>query len=249
VQSSFFSQEGIAEIRQLGGASGAILFDWLGHGYYAAKRFSSRHPYTLVSEWLCADIASLLNLPIPSRQVMVHDGQKWLGFEWRDNGNSFEVGMETKLMNPEAVVGMLAFDVLVCNRDRHHGNVLLQHPSPDMGGYILHVIDHSHALIGNLPNFEALLEFVAANPDPDAFLRVAPVEIRSLVQSLDEFAPWIQRINDLTETQIESSVSHIPREWRPMPDDSVKLVDFLLERKAKVPGLIKAGIGNFPACK
>jgi len=248
VQSSIFNQEGIAEIRKLGGASGAILFNWLGHGYYAAKRFSSNYPYTLVSEWLCADIASLINLPIPSRQVIVYNGQKWLGFEWRDNGNSFEMGMESKLMNPEVVAGMLAFDVLVCNRDRHRGNILLQHPSPDMGGYTLHIIDHSHALIGNLPNYDTFVEFIGANLDPDAFLRVAPVEIRSLVQCLDDFAPWVKRINRLTRTQIESSVTHMPREWRPMPDDTTKLVDFLVERKAKIAGLIKAGVGNFPAC-
>ena len=118
-----------------------------------------------------------------------------------------------------------------------------------MGGYTLHVIDHSHALIGNLPNFDAFVAFVGANPDPDAFLRVAPLEIRSLVQCLDDFAPWIQRINNLTENQIERSVTHMPGEWRPMPDDTTKLVDFLLERKGKVAGLIKAGIGNFPTCK
>ena len=249
VQPSFFSQEGIAEIRQLGGATGAKLFDWLGHGYYAAKRFSPDHPYTLISEWLCADIASFINLPIPTRQIIPHNGEKWLGFEWRDNGQTFMAGMENKLVNIEAVCGMLLLDVLICNRDRHAGNVVLQHPSPDMDGYVLNVIDHSHALIGDLPDFQTFVNYVHFNPDPDTFLRIAPPQLRSIVQGMDNFDLWIKKVENIAESQIKNSATHIPIEWRPTPDDTNKLVDFLIERKSKIRGLIGAGISNFPACK
>lgn len=246
VQPTFFDQQGIAELRRLTGASGGYLLDWLNHGYYAAKEYSTAKPYTLVSEYVSADIASLLGLPIPARQIITFKGRKMLGFEWRDDAKSFELGMEGKLTNASAIRGMLALDVLLCNRDRHAGNVLVQRPSPNLDRYTLYLIDHSHALIGDMPNMEALMQFLEHHPDPDPFLQVAPRELRALVTDWADFHPWLAGIESLTRTSLENILGGIPDEWRPQHNDCLLIIDLLLARKNRIRQLLDDGQVYFP---
>lgn len=239
MQPSFFDPRGIAELGSLAGASGAKLVDWLPHGRYAAKEHSDQlRPYTLVSEWLAADIASLLDLSVPARQVVPCGQNGAFGVEWRAEAKSFQPGMETKLTNPEAVIGMLAFDVFVCNRDRHAGNVLLQRPSPEMERYTLYLIDHSHALIGDLADVAELERWRSSHPDPGSFLRVAPQELRGLVDDAARFDPWVSRIGALTRSQLEDSAARIPSGWKPSPDEIPSLIDFLMDRRSAMRGLM-----------
>jgi len=239
VQSSFFDARGIAELGSLGGVSGAKLVDWLPHGRYAVKEHSGAlPPYTLVSEWLAADVASLLDLPVPARQVVPCGQNDAFGLEWRADAKSFQPGMEAKLTNPEAVIGMIAFDVFVCNRDRHSGNVLLQRPSPDMERYTLYLVDHSHALIGDLADMGDFARWCNSHPDPGSFIQVAPQELRGLVDDLARFDPWVSRIGALTRSQFEESAARIPTSWKPSPDEIPSLIDFLISRQNAMQGLI-----------
>lgn len=245
MQSPLFSQEGVAELRSLGGASSGHLVDWLNHGYFAIKEFTAAKPYTLISEWLCADIASWLGLPIPGRQTVPYNGQ-CLGFEWRDESKGFMPGMESRLMNPDAIFGMLAFDILVCNRDRHSQNILFQRPSPGVANYSLQLIDHSHALIGELADFAALEKFIGSNPDPDAFLRKVPVQLRALVNDLADFDPWINKIENLPLAVLKDSVAQIPSSWKPNPDETGRVIDFVDSRKEAIRPLLQSGKDQFP---
>jgi hypothetical protein len=162
---------------------------------------------------------------------------------------TFQRDMEKKLTNPEVIPGMFALDVFICNRDRHEENVLFQRPSPDSGRYTCYLIDHSHALIGDFPNFGGLLQFMGdeRNPDPKAFLRMAPRPLRGLVRRLSDFEPWVTRIEALSRTQLQDSLTRVPQEWKPAQDDCPALVDFLIQRKNTVRGLLEAGSSLFPA--
>lgn len=246
VQPTFFDQKGIAELGRLCGASGGYLLDWLNHGHYAAKEYSTAKPYTLVSEYISADIASLLGLPIPARQIITFKGKRMLGFEWRDDAKSFEPSMEANLTNADAIPGMLAFDVLLCNRDRHGGNVLLQRPSPSLDRYTFCLIDHSHALIGDMPNMEALIQFLKRHHEPDPFLQVAPPGLRELITNWADFDPWLSRIESLTGTKLGNILTGIPDEWRPQHNDCSLIIDFLLARKNRVRHLLFDGRAYFP---
>lgn len=246
VQPTFFEQKGIAELSRLQGASEGYLLDWLNHGHYAAKEYLTAKPYTLVSEYISADIASLLGLPIPARQIITFKGKRMLGFEWRDDAKSFEPGMEAKLTNTNAIPGMLALDVLLCNRDRHRGNVLLQRPSPSLDRYTFYLIDHSHALIGDMPNMEALMQFLRGHRDPDPFLQVVPLELRKLVSDWADFDPWLSRIESLTETNLKNILVGIPDEWRPQHNDCSLIIDFLRARMNRVRHLLIDGRAYFP---
>ncbi|MBA7678366.1 hypothetical protein ES703_86640 [subsurface metagenome] len=246
VQPTFFDQEGIAELVQLPGASGGHLLDWLNHGHYAAKEYSADKPYTLISEYISADIASLLGLPIPARQIIPFRGKKMLGFEWRGDAKSFEPGMEIKLTNANAIPGMLAFDVLLGNRDRHRGNVLFQRPSPNLDRYTFYLIDHSHALIGDMPDMETFTQFLEQHNDPTPFLQAAPEQLRALVSDWADFDPWLAKIESLTGTNLHNILVGIPSEWIPHQGDCSLIIDFLLARKNRVRHLLVDGRLYFP---
>lgn len=238
VQNSFFDQTGIAVIRHLSGASGGILVDWLNHGYYSAKPYTENRPYTLITEWLCADIATILDLRIPAREVIQFREEKLLGIEWRSNSVGFMPGMENKLTNANMIPGIFAFDILICNRDRHHNNILFQRPNPGADKYTCILIDHSHALIGNMQNKEAFERFIRNNQDPGAYIGSVPQQLKDLIVSMEDFDPWIDKIEALSHSDLQSSLAGIPSEWRPTPDESPELIDFIIFRKDNIRSLL-----------
>lgn len=236
-QPSMFDQHGIADLGALGGVSGGHLLDWFGHGYWAAKRYDSTKPWTLVSEILCADIASLLGLPIPARRVIPFNG-KWLGFEWRGDSKSFCNGMETNLINKDIVPGMIVFDVWICNKDRHSGNVILQRPSEGISQYNLSLIDHSHALIGDLPNLDALRQFIQLNNDPRCFVMPVPQQLRNVVCHLEDYIPWLMKVESFNIEQLDEVIQVIPTEWIPSQEQLASLINFVALRASNVKSLV-----------
>lgn len=236
-QPSFFDQQGFVDFGLLPGASEPHIIAWLRQGHYVAKQHDPRKPWTLVSEWLCADIASLLGLPIPARRIIPFNG-KWLGFELRSEAKSFQPGMEQNIINSEVIAGMIAFDVWVCNRDRHGGNVLLQRPSDGMQKYTLSLIDHSHALIGDLPDLIALQEFIERNNDPRCFVMPMPQQLRSVVCSLGDYTSWLIKIEGFDIEQLKATAQAIPTEWIPSQKQLTGLVEFVAHRASNVKSLI-----------
>jgi hypothetical protein len=240
-QPNFFDQQGYVDIGKVGvGVSGAHYIACLGKGslgYYVAKQYDPQKPWTLVSEWICADIASLLGLPIPARKIIPFNG-KWLGFELRSEAKSFEPGMEQNIINCEVIAGMIAFDVWICNRDRNPGNVLLQRPSDGMQKYTLSLIDHSHALIGDLPNLDALRQFIERNNDPRCFVRPTPHQLRSVVCRMGEYMKPLMKIESFDIGQLAQVIQRIPTEWIPNQEHLVDLVKFVGERATEVKSLI-----------
>ena len=240
-QPSFFEQHGYVDLGRVGVSAcnpHRIVCLGDGHqGYYIAKQYDTQSPWILVSEWLCADIASLLGLPIPARRIIPFNG-RWLGFEYRSDAKSFELGMEQNIINLEVVAGMIAFDVWVCNRDRHRGNVLLQRPSDGMQRYTLSLIDHSHALIGDLPDITALQRFIARNNDPSCFIMLMPQQLRDTVRHLGEYTPWLMKIEAFDMEQLRASAERIPTEWIPDQKQLADLIEFLAQRASTVSSLI-----------
>lgn len=239
VQQDLFDQQGIADLGPLGGASGARLLDWLKNGYFAAKYYDSAKPWTLVSEYLAADLVSLLGLPIPARRIIPFKEGLWFGSEWRADAKDFSPGMENQLTNPEVVPGMIAFDVWICNRDRNAGNMRFQRPSPGLRKYTVSLIDHSHSLIGDLPDIYELYHRIDEQGDPAWFAAPTPIQLRRLVISVEDFEPWLDKIEGIDPTQLSDTLDAIPSEWVPDSDQSKELVRFIINRAGKVRSLIE----------
>lgn len=248
MQQQFWNPSGIIQIRQLPGASGGVLLDCIGEGYFAAKDIETWKPYTLVSEWLCADIAGRLGLPIPWVRSIVYNGRVLFGMEWRSGAIGYEPGIEQRLTNPETIAGMLAFDVLICNQDRHGQNMLFQRPSENADRYQLILIDHSHALIGDMQSYASLENLLrnTYNPDPLPFLMSPPEGLLRQIKSWSDFDTWLERIEAITESELDDCVARMPSEWRPPAAETAQLIQLLVSRKDMVRTLLRNAVGQFP---
>lgn len=157
--------------------------------------------------------------------------------------------MQEKLVNPQIIAGLIVFDVLVCNRDRHGENVLMQRLNPELDQYQLQLIDHSHSLIGDLPDFAALVRWMDDYPDPGAYLRKLPQELRMMVTGHDEFDPWLNMVENLPLQVIDDSYASIPEDWRPNPDDTFQVIDLVDQRRTEVRALLLEANDLLPGLK
>lgn len=241
-QEMFPAPGGIVDWGQLQGASGGRKLEVVGDAVYASKCFIPQRPYTLASEAVCADLAILLDLPIPAYRRLSFQGKLWFSLEWRPDGRDFRPGMEEELTNIDAVPAMFAFDVLICNGDRNRNNIVFQKVSPALERYRFQLIDHSHALGGDKPTKDA---FVQGIQTPERYLQYWP-ELRSTVTSVKQFEPFLIAVENLDVSELDRIVSEVPSEWRPNPDDISYLPQFLIQRAAQLRHLISQAATQFP---
>lgn len=247
-QAEFFEQERIEGYGPLGGAhTRPILVRVRGRnpGLYVAKRYQAASPYMMIAEAVCADLASLLGLPIPIRTAIEYESHLWLGSHHMPLDSKPLIPEKLdKLVNPGDIAGILAFDVLVCNWDRHEGNLILQRESPTMDRYRLKMIDHSVALGGRRRNIE---EWIVEDKETTRYLE-KPTPLLGRIESLEDFDPICTKLEALTAEEVSQVISSVPREWRPPQDNNADLLsDFLIQRAAKVRQLLHEASACFPS--
>src|SRR6266404_5438834 len=118
----------------------------------AVAKNNTVYQYCVANEIICARLGSFLGLPVPPMGVV---SERRLGAEIWCASLDFNttgampppvVPTDCYRMFPDFSCGLLLFDVLVANSDRHASNFAL-----DNGN--LHIFDHSHALFGYAPGF------------------------------------------------------------------------------------------------
>jgi hypothetical protein len=237
-----FPVGGVIQLSSLPGASRALKLDWMGEGTYAAKCYTAEKPFTLVAETVCAELALFLNLPIPAYRAVPFQGKTWFGMEWRAENRMLEPRMIGNLVNTDTVPGIFAFDVLTCNWDRNDSNLVVQKASPALERYKLWMIDHSHALGGDLPTPN---DFLGRDKSPMQYLRYWE-NLRGLVIKWEQFQPFLKRVKALGSTQLTAMIRAVPTEWRPPGANLSYLSDFLLSRAGCLEDLLWEARGEFP---
>ncbi len=121
-----------------------------------AKINGTSAPYCLANEAVCAELGRVLGLPIPpctlidlpSKPPTRPAAQKaFASLDFNLQGVQLPPvdPAECVRLLPDLCVGVVLFDVLILNTDRHRGNLSLD----TTGVARLTVFDHSHALLGN----------------------------------------------------------------------------------------------------
>lgn len=134
--------------QQKGGASGSFAVTIYG----IAKPNSPGAPYCIPNEYICGTIGRFIGLPIPPVAIM-HTPQHNQHHHWCASLDFNHTGNDLPPVDPKACVaalpdlstGLLLFDILVANGDRHQNNFNVDfgsHPAK------MSVFDHSHALFG-----------------------------------------------------------------------------------------------------
>lgn len=114
-----------------------------------AKRNSTNSPYCVPNEFVAGRIGSVIGLPLPPGAAIEGpaDGQgpAWVSLSFTPSGERLPPvdGAQVGADLPEVAAGVVVFDILIANTDRHCGN-LAYLPSKKR----LEVFDHSHALAG-----------------------------------------------------------------------------------------------------
>jgi len=117
---------------------------------YAAKEKMSDNDYTPLNEWVCANIARKVGIPIPDFKILKDfNGSLLFGSRWETGIAPFALAYNTcTLESPEILSSILIFDLIMLNTDRHLNNLFVQNVE---GVYKLLAFDHSHTLLFHNP--------------------------------------------------------------------------------------------------
>lgn len=124
---------------------------WLLTHHSVAKVNSEDSPYLIPNEWICGRVASFLGLPIPPFALFRHGlkGKRHfasLRFGERDSTPDDTDPGVLVAKHPKLCSGIILFDVLVANGDRHVGNLKVDDPNNPRSVW---VFDHERALLGS----------------------------------------------------------------------------------------------------
>ncbi len=131
-----------------------------------------------------------------------------------------------RVRNLKEFAGVLAFDKWTANAD---GRQVVFHKEVRERKYTASFIDFGYCFNAGEWSF------------PDAPLRgvYGLNDVYQGVESWDDFAPWLQRIEMFPEQQLWSIADEIPCEWYGERDELQRLLDRLLERRSIVRQLVE----------
>lgn len=224
--------------KQLGGAAGS----WLASVGAVAKPNTPNAPYCIPNELVCSVIGRFLYLPLPPAGIISSPKAThpfWFAsFDFNLSGNSLPpidpAKCEVEL--PELCAGVVLFDVLVGNSDRHPGNLsvdLLTTPKQ------MNVFDHSHALCGGQAGNakQVLVDFQDK-------LATGGHCLLKVLSTDQHFQKWIDRIKAIPDFLIEEVVREASA-YGLSSEESSQVVAFLRHRRDHIKEIIEANKAEF----
>lgn len=137
-----------------------------------AKSNTANAPYCVANELVCAEIGRFLRLPVPPGGIVTsaHHPPMFASLNFNIAGVALPPADLTFCVNqlPHLSTGLLLFDILIANSDRHAGNLAIDAlASPAQ----MNVFDHSHALFGQAaaqgqPRLAAMIDRLAVTGGP-----------------------------------------------------------------------------------
>jgi hypothetical protein len=218
---------------------------------YIAKgaAYTPGHPYVAANELIVVRLAESLDLPVLDHKIIESNGQLFFGSAWMPSDGFYRQTSEDLFLrcwNTDVVYDLVAFDVWVCNRDRHHENLLVRKrgDGPDVVHTLL-LNDHSECLLpgGRTPDQLPTLPDVSLAD----FIRLDFV--KKAITDTGSLNAAIAKIERLEEETIRSIVREVPRE---MLEPAVNTLDaygliegFLVGRRLRVRSIVRDGRSTF----
>lgn len=221
-----------------------------------AKPNSDEAPYCVANEYVCAELARYLRLPVPPSGILHapdHEIKTWFGsMNFNINRDNLPPvnGAECVKELGHLSVGLLLFDVLIANSDRHWKNISVDFEQTPPA---MRVFDHSHALFGivkregaaRLKRMETRLGITATQEQTQGnnrhFLLDCGLDTRM-------FPHWFERIASIPPFAIED----ICRSAVGIGIDELEsktAIEFLSDRRKRIRDLINANRSEFKGIK
>lgn len=205
------------------------------------KAIRNNHSYLIANEWISSSIASFLGLPAPPFAIMQKSDARTRMFVTI----RFDQNSKQKNVNPEALwranrwltIGIITFDVLICNQDRHDSNIKVDKPEAPKQ---VHVFDHERAI------------FYCQNGRGRSWLTknrgessIGPFHcLPPVVTDIDLFPEWVQRVQDIPDWFFADVCKEV-RGYGITNSDADAAVDFLRHRRDKISALILSSKSYF----
>ena len=171
------------------------------------KANSANAPYCIANEMICAEIGRFLRLPVPPGGIVTsaHHPPMYASLNFNLTGVALppvNPALCVQLL-PNLATGLLLFDILIANSDRHAGNLSVDSLAtpPQMN-----VFDHSHALLGNAAGLGVLRVTALAGHLAVTGGAYTGGNRHCLIDAVNDdqhFTTWIARITALPDFVIE----------------------------------------------
>lgn len=260
-----------------GGAQAHLLgTDAAGAASCYVTKFTNnpQHRRILVNEWLGAHLLAALGVAAPAvsvidvtpqfltaapevyletgalRQAVIpgwHLGSQFPGDPLVDAVYDYlPDSLLREVANRSDFLGALVFDKWCANADARQSIFLRRRlrdwlpdhdAAPRRKGFIAQMIDHGYLFDG-----------------PNWCYRDAPLQgfyprplVYASVRTLDDFEPWLSRVEHLPESVIDTALRGLPPAWIEGDEEALQaLLDQLMQRRARVAGLLVEAIRARP---
>ena len=215
-----------------------------------AKTNGPLAPYCIPNELICGEIGRFLGLPIPPGGVVRGQGKAeplfFASLDFNLTGNILPPIDPAECVErlPELASGILLFDALVANCDRHSENLAMDtSTSPPL----LNLFDHSHGMFGGREGMAAERLGRIHNSlalTPGEWTGVSRHCLLHAVRSDDHFGSWLDRIARLPDFFIENACRAAVN-LGITSDDAKIAVDFLCHRRDQLPTIVSDSRSDF----
>ena len=222
----------------------------------------------LINEYVCAEIATILELPIPSpvivkvsdqfandyeKELYAHIKQKVRAgthFGSRKikkvypitNANMLE-SARNKIIIPEIIL----FDQLVCNRDRdsNGGNLLFDYSNMEIV-----VIDHTHTFdLGTIWTSSDLSQRIGQSFEPFDVSGYVYNKLVPFVSGNNPFNSALHKMQRLNDDNLWHIIDSVPKEWGILDGEKDALQRYLLDRLRRIEQVLPILKPLFPYWK
>lgn len=223
-------------------AVGAALQDGVSDSIHVgmasvAKKANQAEPNIVINELICNQLARAIFLPCPPGALIENAGADYFcSLNFNLSGQSLPPSpIGVVLANHPALCwGIIMFDVLIMNPDRHNRNL-----SYDRVTDRVQIFDHSRAFLPLQTTIDAA---IAQNSNGLGFQMHC---LKNEIATMDGHDFWAARINAIPDYFIEEAVSEICAIGFPS-DKKALTIDFLKQRRSNIASIIKNNIASFP---
>ncbi|MGO8766192.1 MAG: HipA family kinase [Limisphaerales bacterium] len=217
------------------------------HGQiHALLKNSKTLKYCVPNEFICAEIGRFMGLPIPPGGLCYLKGSD--PEDWFASMNFNLLSAVLPPIDPALCAkeipfestGLILFDILIANDDRHRGNLNIDlSRSPP----VMSVFDHSHALFGHVDGRGQ--ERLRGNMD--AFFIGDPRRhcLLDAISTDKFFQEWMARIEGLPNYLIDHACEATVPLGMISVTESVVAKQFLKHRKEKIKEIVKSNKKEF----
>jgi hypothetical protein len=213
-----------------------------------AKKNCANAPYCVANETICGEIGRFIGLPVPPAGIVYSPKANDLFYASLDFnlvGTSLPPVNVTKCAQllPDLSTGVVVFDVLIANSDRHGRNLSVDFASKPT----MNVFDHGHALFGKDPDQGiARLEKLRDRLGVSAGSRTAGNRHCLIDQLTNDahFGRWLERIRQIPDFFIDDLCGEAA-ELGCSKVECAKAADFLKYRRVKLESIIETNKAQF----